>query len=100
MGGTAHVASTDEVAEVAWCDRITLSAYVPYPIYGPVQGYLDGNLRLIVSSRRRLWSLCCGVEGLRHDLGDPLRPAEQDEVIGVQQPHIPQMLGDPGELVG
>jgi 8-oxo-dGTP diphosphatase len=45
MGGTAHAASTEEVAEVAWCDRITLSAYVPYPIYGPVQGYLDGNLR-------------------------------------------------------
>jgi hypothetical protein len=33
LSGTAHVASKEEVAEVAWCDRITLSAYVPYPLY-------------------------------------------------------------------
>jgi 8-oxo-dGTP diphosphatase len=39
------VASKEEVAEVAWCDRITLSTYVPYPLYGPIQGYLDDNLR-------------------------------------------------------
>jgi 8-oxo-dGTP diphosphatase len=45
LDGTAHVASTDEVAEVAWCDRLSLSTYVPYPLYGPVQEYLDGNLR-------------------------------------------------------
>jgi 8-oxo-dGTP diphosphatase len=43
VDGTVHVASEGEVAEVAWCDR--LSTYVPYPLYGPVQEYLDGNLR-------------------------------------------------------
>jgi 8-oxo-dGTP diphosphatase len=45
MAGTAHVASKEEVAEVAWCDRIALSICVPYPIYAPVQGYLHDNLR-------------------------------------------------------
>jgi 8-oxo-dGTP pyrophosphatase MutT (NUDIX family) len=45
IGGTAHVADQEELAEVAWCDRATLTANVPYPIYGPVQDYLDANLR-------------------------------------------------------
>jgi 8-oxo-dGTP diphosphatase len=44
-GGTAHVADDEELAEVAWCDRATLTTYVPYPFYEPVQKYLDANLR-------------------------------------------------------
>lgn len=45
VGGTAHVAATDEIADVAWCDRASLAAYVPYPIFGPAQEYLDGKIR-------------------------------------------------------
>ncbi|MGX6606222.1 NUDIX hydrolase [Micromonosporaceae bacterium Da 78-11] len=44
-GGTARVADEEELAEVAWCDRATLTAYVPYPFFEPVQKYLDANLR-------------------------------------------------------
>jgi 8-oxo-dGTP diphosphatase len=44
-GGTAHVADEDELAEVAWCDRATLTSHVPYPFFGPVQEYFDANLR-------------------------------------------------------
>jgi 8-oxo-dGTP diphosphatase len=43
--GTAYVADEEELAEVAWCDRATLTAYVPYPFFGPVQEHLDANLR-------------------------------------------------------
>lgn len=45
LGGTAHVADEDELADVAWCDRATLTTYVPYPFFGPVQDHLDANLR-------------------------------------------------------
>ena len=45
LSGTAHVADEDELAEVAWCDRATLTDYVPYPFFGPVQDHLDANLR-------------------------------------------------------
>jgi 8-oxo-dGTP diphosphatase len=45
VDGTAHVADEEELAEVAWCDRATLTAYVPYPFFGPVQDHLDANLR-------------------------------------------------------
>jgi 8-oxo-dGTP diphosphatase len=45
VDGTAHVAAEDEIAEVAWCDRTTLAAKVPYPFHGPVQEHLDANLR-------------------------------------------------------
>jgi 8-oxo-dGTP diphosphatase len=45
IGGRAHVADEDEIAEVAWCDCTTLTDYVPYPLAGPVQAYLDDNLR-------------------------------------------------------
>ena len=45
VSGTAHVGDEEELAEVAWCDRATLTAYVPYPFYGPVQDHLDANLR-------------------------------------------------------
>jgi 8-oxo-dGTP diphosphatase len=45
VDGTAHVAAEEEVAEVAWCDRATLAANVPYPLFGPVQEYLNVHLR-------------------------------------------------------
>lgn len=45
VDGTAYVADEEELAEVAWCDRATLTAHVPYPFYGPVQQHLDANLR-------------------------------------------------------
>ena len=45
VNGAPHVASNEEIAEVTWCDRATLSTYVPYPLYGPVQRYLDNRLR-------------------------------------------------------
>jgi 8-oxo-dGTP diphosphatase len=44
IGGTVFVADEDEVVEVAWCDRAALGAYVPYPLFGPVQAYLDDRL--------------------------------------------------------
>ena len=44
IGGTAFVADNDEVAEVAWCDRTTLGAYITYPLFGPVQAYLGDRL--------------------------------------------------------
>jgi 8-oxo-dGTP diphosphatase len=45
VDGTAYVADEEELVEVAWCDRATLTAYVPYPFFGPVQEHLDANLR-------------------------------------------------------
>jgi 8-oxo-dGTP pyrophosphatase MutT (NUDIX family) len=42
--GTAYVGDEEELAEVAWCDQATLASYVPSPLYGPVQDYLDGAL--------------------------------------------------------
>ncbi len=45
VSGDAYVADDEELAEVAWCDRATLTAYVPYPFFGPVQEHLDANLR-------------------------------------------------------
>jgi 8-oxo-dGTP diphosphatase len=42
--GTPYVGDEEELAEVAWCDRATLTSYVPYPFYGPVQEYLDAIL--------------------------------------------------------
>ena len=45
VAGIAHVVAEDEVAEVAWCDRASLAANVPYPLFGPVQAHLDANLR-------------------------------------------------------
>jgi 8-oxo-dGTP diphosphatase len=45
VSGTAYVADKEELAEVAWCDRATLTAHVPYPFFGPVQEYLDAKVR-------------------------------------------------------
>ena len=39
------MAATDEIVDVAWCDRATLATYVPYPIFAPAQEYLDGKIR-------------------------------------------------------
>jgi 8-oxo-dGTP diphosphatase len=44
VAGTPYVGDEEELAEVAWCDRATLTSYVPYPFYGPVQEYLDAAL--------------------------------------------------------
>jgi 8-oxo-dGTP diphosphatase len=45
VDGTAHGGDEEELAEVAWCDRATLTEYVPYPFYGPVQEHFDATLR-------------------------------------------------------
>jgi len=44
VAGTAHVAAEQEVAEVAWCDRGTLTTHVPDPLFEPVQEYPDATL--------------------------------------------------------
>ena len=44
VSGDATVGDPDELAEVAWCDRATLSEYVPYPLFGPVQDYVTARL--------------------------------------------------------
>ena len=44
VGGTAYAAADDEIAEVAWCDRAALATHIPYPLYGPVQQYLNDDL--------------------------------------------------------
>jgi 8-oxo-dGTP diphosphatase len=43
--GTARVASEGEVAEATWCSHDDISAYIPYPLYEPVQEYLNNELR-------------------------------------------------------
>ncbi|MFF4367782.1 NUDIX hydrolase [Streptomyces sp. NPDC001594] len=40
-GGHAHVADTDELAELAWVARADISEYVPYRLFEPVQEHLD-----------------------------------------------------------
>ncbi|MFI0808159.1 NUDIX hydrolase [Streptomyces echinatus] len=41
VSGTAHVADSEELADLAWCSHSEISAYVPYGLYAPVQQYLD-----------------------------------------------------------
>jgi len=41
LGGAAQVPAADEVAEVEWCDRVTLARLVPRQLHAPVQDYLD-----------------------------------------------------------
>ncbi len=43
IAGTAYAAADDEVAEVAWRDHLTMTSHVPYPLFGPVQEYLDAT---------------------------------------------------------
>ncbi|MEW1634232.1 NUDIX domain-containing protein [Streptomyces sp. NPDC093801] len=40
-GGTAHVAASDEVAEVAWVTLPEIPQYIPYGLFDPVRHYLD-----------------------------------------------------------
>jgi 8-oxo-dGTP diphosphatase len=44
LGGEAHVADEDEIADIAWITHGEIAEYVPYGLYGPVQEYLDGAL--------------------------------------------------------
>lgn len=44
VAGTPYVGDQEELAEVVWCDRAALASYVPYPLHGSVQDYLDANL--------------------------------------------------------
>ena len=44
VDGTPYVADDEELAEVEWCDRAKLAAYVPYPFFGPVEDYFTSRL--------------------------------------------------------
>ncbi|MEU7183016.1 MULTISPECIES: NUDIX hydrolase [Streptomyces] len=44
LSGTAHVADTEELAELAWVAHGQIPEYVPYGLFGPVQEYLDAAL--------------------------------------------------------
>ena len=48
VGGSASVMSEREIAEVVWSDHAAVATYIPYPLYGPVQEYLDDILQPIV----------------------------------------------------
>ncbi len=41
VSGTADVADTEELAELAWCAHSEIPEYVPYGLFEPVQAYLD-----------------------------------------------------------
>lgn len=44
IGGNAHVADTDELAELAWVTHAEIPQYVPYGLFEPVQEHLDAAL--------------------------------------------------------
>ncbi|WP_260638807.1 NUDIX hydrolase [Streptomyces angustmyceticus] len=44
LSGTAHVADTEELAELAWVAHGQIPDCVPYGLFGPVQEYLDAAL--------------------------------------------------------
>ncbi|MEU3030063.1 NUDIX hydrolase [Streptomyces incarnatus] len=44
LGGTAYVADTEELAELAWVAHGEIPKYVPYGLFEPVQEYLDAVL--------------------------------------------------------
>ena len=44
LDGTAHVADTEELAELAWVAHGEIPKYVPYGLFEPVQDYLDAAL--------------------------------------------------------
>ncbi|WKV76235.1 NUDIX hydrolase [Streptomyces sp. PCS3-D2] len=44
LDGNAHVADTDELAEVAWVAHAEIPQYVPYGLFAPVQEHLDAAL--------------------------------------------------------
>jgi 8-oxo-dGTP diphosphatase len=41
VGGTAHVADAEELAQLAWVAHDDIPQYVPYGLFEPVQDYLD-----------------------------------------------------------
>ncbi|UCM89426.1 NUDIX hydrolase [Streptomyces marincola] len=41
LGGSAHVADTEELAELAWVAHGEIPEYVPFGLFEPVQEYLD-----------------------------------------------------------
>ncbi|MFD4135628.1 NUDIX hydrolase [Streptomyces goshikiensis] len=45
VGGSAYVADTDELAELAWVAHAEIPQYVPYGLFGPVQQHLDAALQ-------------------------------------------------------
>lgn len=57
VGGTAHVADAEELAELAWVAHGDIPQYVPYGLFEPVQEYLDadhGDLSGSISNGRSL----------------------------------------------
>ncbi|MEU6759191.1 NUDIX hydrolase [Streptomyces sp. NPDC046685] len=44
IGGKAHVADADELAEVVWATHAEIPRYIPYGLFGPVQQHLDATL--------------------------------------------------------
>lgn len=44
VGGTAHVADTEELDELAWVAHGEIPQYVPYGLFEPVQQHLDAVL--------------------------------------------------------
>jgi 8-oxo-dGTP diphosphatase len=44
LGGTAYVADTEELAELAWVAHSEIPQYVPYGLFELVQDYLDAAL--------------------------------------------------------
>lgn len=44
VSGTAYVADTEELAELAWCAHSEILEYVPYGLFESVQAYLDAVL--------------------------------------------------------
>lgn len=44
LSGTAYVADTEELAELAWVAHGEIVQYVPYGLFEPVQAYLDAAL--------------------------------------------------------
>ncbi|MFJ2478176.1 NUDIX hydrolase [Streptomyces sp. NPDC087659] len=44
IGGTAHPADTEEIADIAWATLAEIPQYVPYGLFEPVQRYLDAVL--------------------------------------------------------
>lgn len=44
VSGTAHVADTEELDELAWVAHSDIPQYVPYGLFEPVQQHLDATL--------------------------------------------------------
>jgi 8-oxo-dGTP diphosphatase len=44
VSGDAKVVDNEELTEIAWAKQDTLSGYVPYGFYAPVQKHLDQAL--------------------------------------------------------